>query len=174
LSTAMDAADTEGTETDAGAGRLTAALELAADLIVRRLGVEVITTGVGGFDTHADQAATHAMLLGDLATGLASFWKTLTDAGLADDVLVMTTSEFGRRVAENGSAGTDHGVGGCQFFLGGGVRQGAVGTVDLANLVDGDLRPTIDPRSMYAEALEWLGGPTADVVGSYEDLGLVS
>ncbi len=174
LGAALDAAETVGAETDGDSGRLTAGLGLAADLIVRRLGIEVITTGVGGFDTHADQAATHATLLGDLATGLASFWKTVTDAGLADDVLVMTTSEFGRRVAENGSGGTDHGLGGCQFLLGGGVHQGVVGTADLAHLVDGDLGATIDPRSMYAEALEWLGGPTDEVLGSYEDLGLVS
>ena len=161
----------------AGAGArdgLADQLALVGDLIVRRLGTEVITCGVGGFDTHATQAADHAALLGDLAAGLDRLWQAIVAGGVEDHVLVMTTSEFGRRVAENGSLGTDHGLGGCQLMLGTGVRGGMVGDVDLGHLHQGDLHPTIDPRSLYATALDWLGGPTDEVLDGYEDLGILT
>ena len=84
----------------------------------------------------------------------------------------MTTSEFGRRVTENGS-GTDHGEGGVQFFAGSGVHgKQVVGDADLAHLDNGDVRSTIDTRSLYAAALDWLGGDphlTDDVLaGSFD------
>jgi uncharacterized protein (DUF1501 family) len=152
---------------------LRADLELAAAVVTADLGVEVLVVGGGGFDTHAAQSATHAALLADLAAGLNAFWSAVAAAGRSDDVLVVTTSEFGRRVAENGSAGTDHGLAGCQLVLGGGVHGALVGDVDLGDLVDGDLRPTVDPRSLFAAALTWLGGPVDGVLDDYEDLGLV-
>jgi len=92
-------------------------------------------------------------------------------------VLVMTTSEFGRRVHENGS-GTDHGNGNVQFLAGPMVAGGQiVGSSDLANLDQGDLRTSIDTRSLYANALDWLSagnGPTDEVLAApYDRLGLV-
>ena len=89
----------------------------------------------------------------------------------------MTTSEFGRRVQENGS-GTDHGKASAHFVAGGSVRGAqVVGDVDLADLDDGDVRSTIDTRSLYAAALDWLGGDAQlsdDVLaGSFDRYGIV-
>ena len=176
VASAMAAVDTLKTplaEVGAGDGKLTGLLGLAADLVTRRLGIDVITLGASGFDTHSAQADEHAELLADLAGGLARFSEKVAAAGMADQTLVMTTSEFGRRVAQNGSLGTDHGLGGCQLLLGPAVRGGLVGTLDLSRLHDGDLAATIDPRSLFAAGLDWLGGPTTDVLHDHEDLGLL-
>ena len=122
----------------------------------------------------AEQPATHAGLLDDVATGVAGFLDRIDELGRADDVLVLTTSEFGRRAAQNGSLGTDHGRAGVQFLAGSAVVGGVTGGWDLATLVDGDLRPDVDTRALYRAALDWLGGPTTDVLGAdFEDLGLI-
>ena len=84
-------------------------------------------------------------------------------------MLVITTSEFGRRVAENGS-GTDHGEASVHFLAGGRVNGGqVVGQADLAKLDSGDLPIEIDTRSVYAAALDWLGGPTDEILGGHYD-----
>ncbi|HAP77146.1 MAG TPA: hypothetical protein DCR14_13810, partial [Acidimicrobiaceae bacterium] len=98
----------------------------------------------------------HADLLDDLAAGLVLLRERLSADGLADDVLVAVTSEFGRRAAENGSGGTDHGSAGLSLLMGSGVRGGMYGEVDLRDLVDGDVRPTIDPLVLYTACLDWL------------------
>ncbi len=158
-------------------------LVAAAELIVTQPAVQIVHVTMGSFDTHAGQIETQARLLGELAAGVAAFQQRLVDAGQSHRVLLVTTSEFGRRVAENGSSGTDHGKAGVQFVLGDSVRTGAVpggvsggvsgdvsvfGTIDPTDLVDGDLRPVVDPRSLYATALDWLGvdpsGAAADIV----------
>ncbi len=149
-------------------GQFAASLGTAADLITHELGTRVIVIGVGGFDTHAGQVSTHQRLLADLAKGIEGFFHTLEQRKLADRALVLTTSEFGRRVAENGS-GTDHGAAGVQFLIGPGVNAGVVGKADLAKLDEGDLRSEIDTRSLYAAALDWLGGPTDDILGGRYD-----
>lgn len=151
-------------------------LDLAAGIIEADLGARVVSIGVGGFDTHANQADTHAALLADLAAGLEGFLGRVAAAGRLDDVLVVTTSEFGRRVAENGSAGTDHGTGGVSLVLGTGLRPRQVaGEYRLDQLVDGDLPRVVDTRSLYATALGWLGGPVDGVIdGPIEDLGLLA
>lgn len=131
------------------------------------------TGSSGGFDTHSGQAATQERLLGDLAEGIASFQSTITEAGMADRVLLLTTSEFGRRVAENGS-GTDHGLGNVLFAVGSSINGGVVGELDLVNLNEGDIMPMIDPRSYMAIGLDFLGGPTSEVFDSYEDLGVLA
>jgi uncharacterized protein (DUF1501 family) len=157
-------------------------LAVAAELIVSEPGVRVVHVTLNGFDTHAGQLDAHAGLLGELATGIASFRQRLADAGQSQRVLLITTSEFGRRAAENGSGGTDHGKAGVQFVVGDAVATGAsgsggtvFGTIDprSSGLQDGDLRPVVDPRSMYASALDWLG---ADVTGEIADqvLGLAA
>jgi len=122
---------------------------------------------VHGFDTHSYQRSAHEELLTNLADGLASFHQRLEADGHADRVLIMTTSEFGRRLQENGSAGTDHGTAGTQFIIG--PNQGIIGQVDLDNLVDGDVPIYVDTRSMYATALDWLGGPTDEILGQKYD-----
>ncbi len=150
-------------------------LQTAAGIIDLGIGTQVITVGINGFDTHANQAARHQDLLRDVADGIASFLTRIEADGNADRVMLMTTSEFGRRVAENGSGGTDHGNGGCQFLFGPEVAGGRiVGELDLANLVNGDLPTAVDTLSVYASALDWLGGPTDEILGAdYDRLGLL-
>ena len=156
------------------AGSARQLLSVAAAILDLQLGTQVIVVAVDGYDTHSDQAARHAALLDDLGAGLAELTAAVQRQGRADEVLVMTTSEFGRRVAENGS-GTDHGKAGLQLLLGAPVAGGqVVGDVDLAHLDEGDLHPEVDVRSVYAAALDWLGGPTDEVLGgSFDRLGLV-
>jgi uncharacterized protein (DUF1501 family) len=167
-------AEAAGYDDGTGGGDITNGLTTAAELILAKQGVQVVHIAVGGFDTHANEAATHQGLLDDLAAGVQAFFDRLTKAGAADNVLLMTMSEFGRRVRENGSKGTDHGKGGVQFLVGPAVKGGVVGDFDLGKLDDGDLRGAIDPRSLYASALGWLGADTSAVLGgSYADLGII-
>ncbi len=147
---ALDALDSAGllqqivgdvTPDQAGAGSpLADALALVAKVIAADVGARVFYVSQGGFDTHALQARAHQRLLQDLDAALGSFYTTLEQSGWADRVLLMTFSEFGRRVAENASQGTDHGTALPMFLLGGGVRGGFYGSPpDLTALVDGDL-----------------------------------
>ncbi len=148
---------------------VTSLLEVAAGIIDLQIGTRVIMVSVTGFDTHAAQATRHPPLLADLAKGLDGFLAEMARQGRADDVLVLTTSEFGRRVAENGS-GTDHGEGSVQFMAGPMVAGGqVVGQANLAQLDEGDVPIEIDTRSMYAAALDWMGGPTDEILGSHYD-----
>jgi len=114
------------------------------------------------------------VLLADVARGIDGFLASIEAQGRADDVVLMTTSEFGRRVGENGS-GTDHGQASVQFVAGAPVATAqVVGTSDLGHLDQGDLPIAVDTRSLYAAALDWLGGPTDDVLGgTYDRLGLL-
>ena len=163
-----------GDDVIGGSRSFTSLLTTAAGLVEADLGTEIIVVSGGGFDTHAEQPATHAGLLDDVATGVAGFLDRIDELGRADDVLVLTTSEFGRRAAQNGSLGTDHGRAGVQFLAGSAVVGGVTGGWDLSTLVDGDLRPDVDTRALYRAALDWLGGPTTDVLGAdFEDLGLI-
>jgi uncharacterized protein (DUF1501 family) len=156
------------------AGDVTTGLQVAANLIAADLGTQVIMVNAGGFDTHANQAATHKALLADLGGGIARFQQAIAKSGHASRVLLVTTSEFGRRARENGS-GTDHGNGGTHLLVGGGVRASVVGTPDLAKLdAQGDVAARIDVRSLYATGLTWLGGPVSQVLGrTYDTYGLL-
>jgi len=151
-------------------------LQTAAGIIDLDIGTRVITVGISGFDTHANQAPNHANLLADIGDGLAAFFARLEADGNSDKVMVITTSEFGRRIAENGSGGTDHGQGGCQFLFGPGVAGGQVaGGYDFDRPDRGDLPIVVDTRSVYATGLDWMGGPTDDVLGGAHDrLGLLT
>ncbi|HEY2813493.1 MAG TPA: DUF1501 domain-containing protein [Acidimicrobiales bacterium] len=160
---------------DATAGPIAAGLAAAADLIELDLGTRVLLVSASGFDTHANQADTQQRLLADLATGMSSFFTTLQQKGHAERVLLLTTSEFGRRASENGSGGTDHGHGGVHFLAGPSVHGGLHGSVDVGHLADGDLPAAVDTRSMYAAALDWLGGPSSDLLdGHADDLHLLN
>ncbi|MDH3753494.1 MAG: DUF1501 domain-containing protein [Acidimicrobiia bacterium] len=153
-----------------------ALLTTAASLIADEPRTSVVVINIGGFDTHAGQLAQQAPLLGDLGSGIAGFFDAVEASGDAERTLLITTSEFGRRVAENGSAGTDHGQASVGFVCGPGVSGGGVvGAYDFGNLVDGDLPVVVDTRSVYAAALDWLGGPTDEVLGgSWDRLGLLA
>jgi uncharacterized protein (DUF1501 family) len=153
-------------------------LTTAAGLIDLQLGTRIIVVSGTGFDTHANQADHHADLLTDLGKAITSFLDHLDKKGRAEEVLVVTTSEFGRRVEENGS-GTDHGNGNVHLLAGSMVRGAqVVGQADLAALDHGDVASTIDSRSLYANALDWLSGPngpTDDILGGHFDrYGLVA
>jgi uncharacterized protein (DUF1501 family) len=142
-------------------------LKVLAEVIVNELGLRVGYVTLGGFDTHSDQAKRQETLLAHLATGLSAFYADLAAHGKADDVVVMTWSEFGRRVHENASAGTDHGTAAPLFVLGNAVTGGLYGEPpDLGNLDDyGNLHHSVDFRSVYATVLTWLGAPVSAVLG---------
>jgi uncharacterized protein (DUF1501 family) len=150
-------------------------LRMVAGLLKAGFGARVYYTTQPGYDTHAVQQAPHAALLAELSTALRAFLDDLAAAGLAERVAILGFSEFGRRVAENGSMGTDHGTAGPVFLAGPGVRPGLAGTMpSLTDLVDGDLKWTVDFRRIYASALEgWLGVPSeAALAGRHEPLAL--
>ncbi len=150
-------------------------LAIAAQLIVGDVGARVVTITVNGFDTHSNQLAAHAALLDDLAAGLVAFWATVDTAGLGDRVLLATHSEFGRRVAENASAGCDHGAAGVSFVMGESVNGALYGSIDTADLLDGDLRPVVDPRSLFTTCLDWLGADVERILGRrYDEIALVA
>jgi uncharacterized protein (DUF1501 family) len=129
--------------------------------------VRVFYVSVGGFDTHAGQDFAHANLLRAVAAAIEAFFVDLGAHGHAERVALLAFSEFGRRVQENGSRGTDHGAAGAVLVAGGGVRGGVVGEhPSLVDLDAGDLKFTTDFRSVYATVLEkWLHAPSAAVLG---------
>lgn len=151
------------------AGPFPAALLLVAEAIAANVGVKVCHVSLGGFDTHANQPVDQPRQLGILANSLHAFYADLKAHGLDSRVAVMTWSEFGRRVKANASSGTDHGSAAPLFFLGTPVRGGFYGQrPDLGNLDNGNLRYTVDFRSVYATALEgWLGAPARELLGDY-------
>ncbi|MCC6176244.1 MAG: DUF1501 domain-containing protein [Chloroflexi bacterium] len=142
-------------------------LKSISQVIASDLGTRIFFLQLGGFDTHANQATTHANLLGVLANGLAAFLRDLENQGRADDVLVMTFSEFGRRPNQNASGGTDHGTAEPMFLLGGSIRGGLHNAApNLTELADGDLQMASDFRSVYASVVQdWLGADPVAVVG---------
>ena len=152
-------------------------LQVLAEVIVQGLGLRVGYVTIGGFDTHGEQANTHAKLLQDLAEGLAAFYADLAAHQAADNVVVMTWSEFGRRVEENASSGTDHGTAAPLFVLGNAVQGGVYGEPPDLNRLDshGNLNFTMDFRSVYATVLDrWLGAPSAAVLGgTFADQGFL-
>jgi uncharacterized protein (DUF1501 family) len=136
-------------------------LQLVARLLKVGLDSRVFYVVQSGYDTHSRQLPSHAGLLGDLSRSLRAFLADLAAARLAERVAVLCFSEFGRRVQENGSAGTDHGTAGPVFLAGPGVKAGVVGEApSLVDLEAGDLKMGLDFRRIYASVLEdWLGLP---------------
>jgi uncharacterized protein (DUF1501 family) len=142
-------------------------LKLVARLMKGGYASRVFYTSQGGYDTHYQQAGTHFGLLGELSGALKAFLDDLADSKLADRVLVLCFSEFGRRVKENGSGGTDHGAAGPVFLAGPSVKPGLLGAYpSLTDLIDGDLKPVVDFRRVYATILErWLGLQSTPALG---------
>jgi uncharacterized protein (DUF1501 family) len=141
-------------------------LALVARMIAGGMKTRAYYTSIGGFDTHAKQADGHANLLTNFSESIDAFFKDLEQLGRARDVLLVSFSEFGRRVAENASAGTDHGTAGPMFVVGPSVKGGLQGSApDLEHLVDGDPQFGIDFRSVYAALLgDWLKAPVSSVI----------
>jgi uncharacterized protein (DUF1501 family) len=156
-----------------------AALRTVAGAIVRGVGTRVFWVQTGGYDTHAGQGAAgggaYAGLMGAFGDGVAAFYNDLRNQGALNDTLVLEFSEFGRRISENGSGGTDHGAGAVMMAIGGSVRGGIYGTSasldpspsnpTLEN-GGGDVRHETDFRSVYAKVLDdWLGASSATILG---------
>ncbi len=142
-------------------------LRLIGQLIAGGMSTRVYYAGLGGFDTHAGQTGRHEQLLGNVDAAVTAFVKDLKAQGNFNRVLLMSFSEFGRRVAENNSGGTDHGAAAPLFLVGGGIQGGVFGqTPSLTDLVNGDLRYNTDFRSVYATILEdWLKAPSQPILG---------
>ncbi len=150
-------------------GRLATDLKLVARLIAGGLGTRVYYVSQGGYDTHTGQLPTHQRLLTELGGSLRAFMADLKALGQLDRVLVLTFSEFGRRVAENASGGTDHGAGAPLFLCGSRIKpgiHGAAPSLKPADLINGDVRFATDFRSVYAGILEhWLKTSSEAVLG---------
>jgi uncharacterized protein (DUF1501 family) len=177
---AADRLDAVARHGDAGASypdcELARRMHLTASLVKAGLGTRVYYLEQGDYDTHGHQLARHAPLLTDLCGSIKAFLDDLAASKLADRVVVMVFSEFGRRVQENGSMGTDHGTAGPVFLAGPGVKPGLAGLYpSLMDLDDGDLKMTVDFRRLYATILEsWLGLPSREAVGGpFETLPLI-
>jgi len=156
------------------------ALKLVSQIITGGLGTQVMHVAIGGFDTHASQNTdnvNHPLLLGILDAALDAFYRDLTEHNIADDVLIMTFSEFGRRVRENGSLGTDHGTAAPMFILGNKVKGGLHSEYPSLSQLDGngDLIHTVDFRQVYATILEnWLQADSKEILeASFDTLDFI-
>ncbi|MEY4532130.1 MAG: hypothetical protein RLZZ156_2853 [Deinococcota bacterium] len=147
---------------------LAKSLRDVARLISADVGPRVFYTSQGGYDTHAAQPEDHPELLDTLASSIMAFRADLEKQGRLQDVMIIGFSEFGRRLAENASSGTDHGKAGLMFTIGDGVKGGLYGAQpDLEKLNDGDPVMTTDFRQVYATALDgWLNVPSRDILGA--------
>jgi len=168
-----------GTVTYASDG-LSQALKAVAGAMVRGIGTKVFWVQIGGFDTHSGQGTnpttgTYSGLMGTLNAAITSFYNDLKNQGLLSDTLIMTFSEFGRRITENASAGTDHGAAAIMLTMGGAVRGGLYGTAPSLNPASGnptlensggDVTYETDFRSVYARVIDtWLGADSTRILG---------
>ncbi len=146
---------------------------IAADMPTR---IYYVSFSGNSFDTHVHQPDLHARLLMYMADAVRGFTEDIERLGRADDVAVLLFSEFGRRVEENASLGTDHGTAGPMFLVGKGLEGGFYGkTPSLTDLDDGNLKMTTDFRSVYATAIEeWMGYDDSATIlkGDFKPLGV--
>jgi uncharacterized protein (DUF1501 family) len=152
-------------------GPLAGQLRTVSAMLRAGLKTRVFYVSLGGFDTHAAQPGRHSQLLRQVSDALKSFQDELTAQGDSGRVLTMVFSEFGRRVAQNASQGTDHGTAAPMFMIGDMVRPGVLGThPSLTDLDAGDLKFTVDFRSVYAGVLkDWMGcDPRTVLRGDWE------
>jgi uncharacterized protein (DUF1501 family) len=155
------------------ANDLATAMRQVAQLIAGNLGTKIFYVSLDGFDTHTRQKDNHAALLGHLADAVDTFYRDLQRLGRDDKVLIMTWSEFGRKVKENDNIGTDHGASAPQFVFGASVKGGVYGEhPSLTDLYgEDDTKHSIDFRSYYATVLEkWLGVDSHEVLGGLFEL----
>ena len=152
-------------------------LRQVVELILSGNTSKVYYVSLGGFDTHANQNGPQGRLLSIYAEGMKALAEELNKHNLWQDTLVMTFSEFGRRVAQNGSRGTDHGAASNLYLMGGNLRQAGFYNdgPDLANLDEGDLKYQLDFRQVYANVLDnWLGAASEGILSKrFGDLGII-
>jgi uncharacterized protein (DUF1501 family) len=146
-------------------------LQLIAGLVARGFGTRIFYVSLDGFDTHSFQGIPHNNLLAELADSVSAFFQALKTTGNDRRVRLMTFSEFGRRVKENNSRGTDHGAASCLFVAGPSVQGGVVGKhPSLSDLDADDLKFHTDFRRLYATLLDdWLGCDSKAVLGAKWD-----
>lgn len=162
-----DVVRTTGGATQYPQTELAGRLKTVSQLIKAGFETPIYYAVQAGYDTHAAQAPAHGRLLRELAGAIQAFLDDLKASGLSDRVLVFGFSEFGRRVEENGSLGTDHGTSGPVFLAGAGVRAGLHETTpSMTDLEDGDLKMSVDFRRVYATILaNWLRIEAQPVLG---------
>jgi uncharacterized protein (DUF1501 family) len=156
-------------------GDLGAALRSAAALFSGSIGTRIVSVTMGGFDTHNDERNRHDRQMRDLDEALAAFRTDLAGTEAGKRTVVMAFSEFGRRVAENGSEGTDHGTAGPMFVMGAAVKGGLYGKhPSLTTLDDGDLIHTTDFRGVYTTVARALFETPEEFLGrDYGQLGFL-
>lgn len=152
-------------------------LKQTAELITADTDTQIYYLSLSGFDTHANQKNTQQRLLQQYAEGMKAFVEDLRRNNLLDDTLILTFSEFGRRVGQNASNGTDHGTANNLFLIGGNLKKPGFYNQgpDLLNLDNGDLIYQVDFRNLYATILnQWLGANAPAVLGrNFEMLGML-
>ncbi len=144
-------------------------LKTIASLIMSDINTKVYYVSLGSFDTHVNQEGQQKRLFTELNDAVKAFTDDLKKNNRFDDVLMMTCSEFGRRVKQNASNGTDHGTANNMFFIGGGLKKKGVlnELPDLADLNDGDLKHKVDFKNVYATVLnKWLGADDKMILGN--------
>jgi uncharacterized protein (DUF1501 family) len=151
-------------------------LSVVANLILAEAPTEVYSVQLGGFDTHADQLATQQDLLGELDSAVSAFLDSISSTRRGRDTVVLAYTEFGRRLAANASAGTDHGWANVAFVAGHSVKGGFFGDApSLTNLSEGNVIYTTDFRSLYATVLDQVIGvaPARFLDGKFPPLAFV-
>lgn len=152
-------------------------LKTIASLILSDINTKVYYVSLGSFDTHINQEAQQKRLFMQFNDAIKAFTDDMKAQHRFEDVLLMTFSEFGRRVGQNASNGTDHGTANNMFLISGALKQkGFLNPLpDLADLIDGDLKYTVDFKSVYATVLaNWLGADDQKIIGkSYSKLTFI-
>ena len=152
-------------------------LKMVAQVIAGNLGTRLFSVSMGGYDTHANQKATQDKNLAQLGDALEAFMQDLANMQQQDNVVIMAFSEFGRRVKQNGSGGTDHGTAEPMFIIGNKVQGGLYGTYPSLSDLDsnGDLKFNADFRSVYAGVLKDVVGadPAPILAGSFDPISVM-
>jgi len=163
--------------TDYPKGEFSNHLKTIAELIISGMETRVYYVSLGSFDTHVGQKGKQEKLFDEMSGGLAAFVKDLQQNNCFKDTLIMTFSEFGRRVKENASSGTDHGTANNMFLISGALTKPGIfnETANLKDLDEGDLKYRVDFRSVYATVLnKWLKADDAKILGNqYDYLGVI-
>lgn len=152
-------------------------LKTIASLIFSDINTSVYYVSLGSFDTHVGQEGTQKRLFTEMNDAVAAFVKDLKTENRFEDVLLMSFSEFGRRVSQNASGGTDHGTANNMFFISGALQQKGIlnPLPDLQQLIEGDLKFQVDFKQVYATVLErWLSADPLKILGhKYDKLSFI-